>query len=341
MSESLAGTIASSRTISLDIDPDTASQHRKYPSVRDYYQASVVDSSKPIQLQHGLSNYSGLVLGDDRIAFSESILSATYRVAIEDKLTIDSPSKSKSKVQRRREYQEAHEKVGDIEINRLEKVMKDKLIQRSYITSSPFQVRKAFKFFDQEQKMRIHIEGFTRALEFLGFQFSEMQNLALFAKFDPDFTGEIDYMNFIKTAMFYAPNYTGQDNIRALPKPLTPAHDDLYEVPDLEDQELRALQQRELQKIFNKVDVSRRGSLSRDQFELLLMAIGHNVSFKQIESYWQDLGIPPSGSLSFDLFFDWWTSDVGAQFVPVGASQTATAARSAADRTSPKPRGGK
>jgi hypothetical protein len=179
------------KTVSLDNDPNTAAQTRLYPSVRDYYKSSVVNPTKPIQLQHGLSNYSSLILGDDRISFSESILSATYRVAVEDKLTIESPSKGKNKQNRRREYQEAHEKVGVTEINRLEKVMKDKLIQRSYITSSPFQVRKAFKFFDQEQKMRIHIEGFTRALEFLGFQFSEMQNLALFAKYDPECTGEI------------------------------------------------------------------------------------------------------------------------------------------------------
>jgi hypothetical protein len=225
-----------SRTISLDIDPDTASQERKYPSIRDYYQSNSHDTSKPIQLQHGLSNYSSLVLGDDRIAFSESILSATYRVVVEEKLVIGSPSKSKTKHSRRREYQEAYDKVGEFEINRLEKVMKDKLIQRSHMTSSPYQVRKAFKFFDREQVMRIHIEGFTRALEFLGFQFSEIQNLALFAKYDTEFTGEIDYMNFIKTAMFYAPNYTGQD-IRQTPKAISTA-DDLYQVPDVDEQEV-------------------------------------------------------------------------------------------------------
>lgn len=257
MSHSSTGSISgvsvgTVKTVSLDIDPNTSSQTRLYPSVRDYYKSSVVNPSKPIQLQHGLSNYSSLVLGDDRISFSESILSATYRVTVEDKLTIESPSKSKSKNQRRREYQEAHEKVGVIEINRLEKVMKDKLIQRSYITSSPFQVRKAFKFFDQEQVMRIHIEGFTRALEFLGFQFSEMQNLALFAKYDTECTGEIDYMNFIKTAMFYAPNYSGQDPKRP-PRAATPAHEDLYQVPDVDNEELVALQSRELKRLFTKI----------------------------------------------------------------------------------------
>ena len=192
-----------SLTFSMDIDPNTNNNVRTYPSVVDYYKANCKDSSKPIQLQSGLSNYSGLKLGDDRISFSESILSATYRIPVEHKMAIESPSKNKTIHSRKREYQDAVKKVGEAEINRLERVMKDKLFQRSYATSSPFQVRKAFKFFDRENSLRIPIEGFTKALEFLGFQFSELQNLALFARYDPNFAGEIDYMNFIQTAMFY------------------------------------------------------------------------------------------------------------------------------------------
>lgn len=199
------GSVSShSMAFSMDLEPDVASQVRKYPSIAEYYRASSKDTSRPIQLQNGLSNYSNLVLGDDRISFAESVLSATYRIPVEDKMVIESPSKQMTKNHRRREYQDATKKVGEAEINRLERVMKDKLFQRSYATSSPFQVRKAFKFFDREHSSKISIEGFTRALEFLGFQFSELQNMALFARYDKDLTGEIDYMDFITTAMFYA-----------------------------------------------------------------------------------------------------------------------------------------
>jgi hypothetical protein len=191
--ESESGSIGTantrSLTINMDIEPDVQNNMRKYPSVSDYYRASSRDNNRPIQLQQGLSNYSSLVLGDDRITFSESVLSASYRLPVEDKMVIESPSKNKSRQYRKREYQDASKKVGETEINRLERVMKDKLFQRSYATSSPFQVRKAFKFFDREQSLRISIEGFTKALEFLGFQFSELQNLALFARYDPDGTG--------------------------------------------------------------------------------------------------------------------------------------------------------
>ena len=225
-------------SLTMDIHPDTTSQVRTYPSIRDYYEASATSRDKPVQLQHGLSNFSSLVLGDDRISFSESILSATYRIPVEEKMAIESPSKAKTKHSRRREYNDANEAVGEIEINRLERVMKDKLFQRSYATSSPFQVRKAFKFFDRERSMAISIEGFTRALEFLGFQFSELQNTALFGRYDPDFTGEIDYMYFINHAMFYSPVAedppTKKGNLESKKETL-----DLDHVPDLETNEVR------------------------------------------------------------------------------------------------------
>jgi hypothetical protein len=129
--------------------------------------------------------------------------------------------------------------------------MKDKLFQRSYATSSPFQVRKAFKFFDREQCLRIPIEGFTKALEFLGFQFSELQNLALFGRYDNDCSGEIDYMNFISTAMFYAavePDF-GQHQR----KPRSPNRQ-LNDIPDMDPEEVKRLQEAELINMFNKVD---------------------------------------------------------------------------------------
>jgi len=191
-----------SLSMSLDFDiNEAANSTRKYPSVKDYYMACATTVDKPIQLQKGLSNYSSLKLGDDRISVSESVISEAYRLPMEEKLAFDSPSKHKSSVARKREYSDVKNKVGDEEIDRMEQVMKDKLVQRSFTRSSPFQVRKAFKFFDREHSMRITIEGFTKALESLGFQFSEFQNLALFARYDPDYTGSIDYMDFIAKAM--------------------------------------------------------------------------------------------------------------------------------------------
>lgn len=298
----------------MDIEPDVQNNTRKYPSINDYYRASSRDDTVQIQLQQGLSNYSSLVLGDDRISFSESVLSASYRIPVEDKMVIASPSKTKSRAFRKREYQDATKKVGEMEIDRLERVMKDKLFQRSKATSSPFQVRKAFKFFDREQCLKIPIEGFTKALEFLGFQFSELQNMALFGRYDVDQTGEIDYMNFISTAMFYAavePDF-GQHHR----KPLHSTNTDIADAPDMDPAEVRRLQEAELNHIFNKVDRSHSGNLDRDDFELLLMAMGYQLTQKEIDACLNDMGVNPSGGLvSFPLFFEWWTDSMGMEAI--------------------------
>jgi hypothetical protein len=67
----------------------------------------------------------------------------------------------------------------------------------------------------------------------------------------------------------------------------------------------------ELKRVFNKLDAGK-GAVNKDQFELLLMALGQNFSPLEIDACLNDLGIPHGGTISFDLFFDWWTSDVGA-----------------------------
>ncbi len=54
------------------------------------------------------------------------------------------------------------------------------------------------------------------------------------------------------------------------------------------------------------------GALNKDEFELLLMAMGHHLSLKEIEACFQDMGVDPStGSVSFELFFEWWTDSHG------------------------------
>ena len=225
---------------------------------------------------------------------------------------IPSPSKTKTTESRRNAYREAMEKVGEAEINRLERVMKDTLFQRSYMTSSPFQVNKAFKFFDRDQKLVISIEGFTRALEFLGFQFSEMPNLALFARYDPEVRGEIDYMNFIAKAMFYGSS--DKDN---LPVPKNDAEksnkpkdlsNDFYIVPDFSASELEALQSRELRKIFDKADSKRRGKIAKAQLELLLLATGNKSTPRLIDQYFAEMGLRANDEISFDTFQAWWNT---------------------------------
>lgn len=195
--------ISSVTDLLTDLEVDLSTDFRAYPSIKDYYIASSTSSTRSIQLQSGLSNYSGLVLGDDRISVSKSVANATYGPTM---TSFDLPSLEKSMKTRRAEYLEASRRVGSAEVDRLEGVMKNKFIQRSSKNSSLYRVNNAFKFFDREESYRIPIEGFIRALEFLGFQFSDAQHLALFARYDNEFEGEIMYAQFISNAMFPSPS---------------------------------------------------------------------------------------------------------------------------------------
>lgn len=301
---SASSTLNASQTFTLDVDVDTQGD-RKYPSVKDYYNAKSSDSTLPLQLQPGLSNYSGIQFGDDRITVGESVLSATYRQPVEHLMSIPAPSKNLTKHTRIREYETALKKVGESEINRLERVMKDKLFQRSYATSSPFQVRKAFKFFDREIKLTVPIEGFTRALEFLGFQFTEMQNLALFARYDDEYTGEIPYMEFITNAMFYPavePDFGVQ-------KPSSPVQIKASDNIVNESEETKRLKRAGVKNTFDKVDLKRQGRISEDDLDLLMSALGFNLTAKEIESCARDMGA--RDSIEFDLFYEWWTDPMG------------------------------
>jgi Ca2+-binding EF-hand superfamily protein len=56
-----------------------------------------------------------------------------------------------------------------------------------------------------------------------------------------------------------------------------------------------------------------RGALNKDEFELLLMAIGHSATSSEVDRYFDDMGIGGSDRLPFATFFEWWTSDIGAR----------------------------
>lgn len=248
----------STRGIDQVVNDYDLSAERKYPSVKDYYYASSTSSDKPIQYQNGLSNFSSLQLGDDRIQFTESIMSATFKTGSADDRPV-SPSKLKTKHLRQREYDMARASVSDAEVDRLERVMKTKLFQRSEHVSSPFQIRKALKFFDTEKSGTIALENFAHALEFLGFQFSEAQNMALFARYDPDITGSIDYMSFIKYAMFDDPNQPvvpvrnrSVDSSKSSPVKSNKTSNTV----DFSESELKAMQEAELKRVFKLVNRS-------------------------------------------------------------------------------------
>jgi hypothetical protein len=157
---------------------------KDYPSINDYYRAAS-RGEKPIQYQHGLSNFSNVLLGDDRVSFKKSLSQDVFSL---DDINHEVPKEvhenaqihAKCYKQRQEDYAEANEVVGLNKINEMEEMMRDKLQQRT--KTGPFQLRKTFKYFDRDGSGGIDFSEFQSAMELMGFQFTEIQQLALFAR---------------------------------------------------------------------------------------------------------------------------------------------------------------
>jgi hypothetical protein len=161
---------------------DVRGKKKDYPSINDYYKAAS-RGEKPIQYQHGLSNYSCVQLGDERVSFKKSLSQDAYRLDVEGtekEVATEAFSTTKNLKQRKEDYGEANEVVGLNKIHEMEQMMRDKLQQRT--KTGPFQLRKTFKYFDRDGSGGIDFSEFQLAMELMGFQFTEIQQLALFAR---------------------------------------------------------------------------------------------------------------------------------------------------------------
>ncbi len=162
---------------------DVRGKKKDYPSINDYYKAAS-RGEKPIQYQHGLSNYSSVQLGDERVSFKKSLSQDAHRLDVEEPerdVTQESElSTANALKQRKEDYDEANEFVGLNKIHEMEQMMRDKLQQRT--KTGPFQLRKTFKYFDRDGSGGIDFSEFQLAMELMGFQFTEIQQLALFAR---------------------------------------------------------------------------------------------------------------------------------------------------------------
>ena len=303
---------------------DLQKDNRKYPSIRDYYEASSTTDEKPITYQKGLSNFSSLNLGDDRIMFKESVMTATFKPEEPPELTeFQIRNRQKPAHARRREYIDAVAAVSWDEVDRMERIIRDKLRQRSFATSSPFQVRKSFKFFDHENNGGLDQPAFANALMFLGFEFGEKQITALFARYDVALTGFIDYMLLYKTCMIRdddkpnggmpipdkshlyddMPSEKGGSQASGGSVSLGGFEDILEE--DEMTQELRIIQQAEVKRVFNMIDSSKRGFIMECDIELLLMSLNLPMTPGEMDLVKFQIG-PRDGKISFENFFSWW-----------------------------------
>lgn len=55
--------------------------------------------------------------------------------------------------------------------------------------------------------------------------------------------------------------------------------------------------------------------MNREDFELLLMAMGHHLAQREIDACMSDMGAGNGDNITFDLFFEWWTDSMGMEAI--------------------------
>jgi Ca2+-binding EF-hand superfamily protein len=290
---------------------DVAKKTKEHPSINDYYRA-MASGDKPIKYQHGLSNYSNVQFGDDRVVFNKSMSQVMYQLNEEQANQMTIHSQIKTKKQRMQDYEEANGVVGPEKIQEMEQMMRDKLQQRT--KAGPFQLRKTFKYFDRDGSGGIDFSEFQRAMELMGFQFTDMQQLALFARYDESYSGEVDYHHFVQKVMesdfkalfnaskkalstLVSSTFFNEDSGGAS----TFEDDD----SDLDENELETFRRAEVRKLFSMVDRDGSGLIDEFEFSQLLENLGRSLPQDDIHECFARLDTDSSGNIDFEEFFSW------------------------------------
>mmetsp|Transcript_3837 Transcript_3837/g.5026 ORF Transcript_3837/g.5026 Transcript_3837/m.5026 type:complete len:329 (+) Transcript_3837:42-1028(+) len=300
---------------------------KDYPSINDYYKAAS-RGAKPIQYQHGLSNYSNVQLGDDRVSFKKSLSQDAYSLDIEqeeppeEKGNQGSYVQAKNYKQRREDYAEANDVVGLNKIHEMEQMMRDKLQQRT--KTGPFQLRKTFKYFDRDGSGGIDFSEFQRAMELMGFQFTEIQQLALFARYDESCTGEVDYNDFVVKVMEsdfkVVPKDAMKKNLDSMISSTFSSGESLLnlrgeqlsnddDMSDADEEELEQLRRREVKKMFDLIDKDGSGYIDRKELETLLKSLNKTFTHDEVNEGFARVDVDLSGRIDFDEFYGWYKNE--------------------------------
>ena len=102
--------------------------------------------------------------------------------------------------ERAERYVAATQALGERRLAALEKTLRDKLFNR--VAAGPFQLRRNFKYFDKDGNGTIDLDEFIECLEgLMGIVLPHEHVIALFARYDDDYSGCMDYQEFITQLM--------------------------------------------------------------------------------------------------------------------------------------------
>lgn len=295
--------------MSLETNTGMDLHKRSYPTIREYYIASSRQGDRPITYQRGLSNYSNLALGDERINFPKSLSRGTFTPQVNaDKLNVIKDAhirnKSKSRRTRRNDYNEAWEIVGFERLAFLEDKIKERIVECT--GDSEAELKKVFNYLDRNHSRIIDLYEFARALNMLGLHFKEIEVFAIFGLSDPDLIGGITYSVFAEKFSNLGKHH--DDSSTADCNGFT-NHFNEYNLDDNSDEELDQFELGEIHRskmhaYFNAVDVNKEGVLDKRGVDALLDKL-QSVMQPETRNNLQR-ALRPLATVDFKTFFEAW-----------------------------------
>jgi len=309
----------------ISIEHAWKNNRRDTHSIRSYYEGMKEQQEAAGSRSRGLSNMSNVVLGDDRIHWDKSFSQEAFKLDAVRARSVKRHANFSEKTERQRylDYKDANEIVGEPVINAMEQLMRDKLNQRT--VAGPFQIRKTFKYFDRDGSGGIDLDEFSDALGQLGFQFADVQIMALFGRYDQDRAGVVNYHEFVDKLMevdFYdvTQGEAGRRFSNALnskdDKGLTMKLVDKLRADEHDRRRSMAvgLSQfaekalAEARKVFNMIDKDGTGSIELQELNLLLLALGKTMPHDELVAAQRSLDLDGSGTVDFEEFMVWYGS---------------------------------
>lgn len=294
--------------------------HSPSPNLQQYYEANRTKKNRPVHLNPGLGNFSSVVLGDDRIRMTSSFTQECDRQTKRLQGIVKRPPPTREQLIL--DYRDATMLVGTAYVKEMEQLMRDKLMQRT--TTGPFQLRKTFKFFDRDGQGTIDLREFQAALSQLGMDFEEVQVTALYARYDANLCGQVDYRTFVAHLM--------EDDFRDLTQGEEGEH--LRQLADFEfdlchdsvedeaviDERRQKLEQlregsftvspeqvEEARRIFGMIDRDNSGQINKEELGLLLLTLGKTLSDQELSDGMRRLDLDNNDVIGFDEFMLWYT----------------------------------
>lgn len=283
---------------------------RAYPTIKEYYEACSVGNERPITYQKGLSNYSNVQLGDERITFKKSLAKSTYtkeqiRAQTHSVLTdAHLRNDTKSPKVRHADYMGALDIVGEQSIIDLETLIRDRLIQCTH--EDPQLLHKAFHHFDRDNSGGIDIREFNNALKSIGLDFEEIEVYALFGKYDADCQGVINFQLFQECVLTgKTPNRRFQTTGWSFGHSNENSKE--YESDEeTERLELNNLQEARIAEYFTEVDQRDRGYLDSRGINQLLDKLSKIIPTQSREIILKQLGNNSKDRITLQEFITAW-----------------------------------